>query len=173
MSDPLEYGLGIGLMPGMLPEFYQFLEDVVNIGQVKVPCQGQGPVLIHRIPNDGMTMADIIGAMCPITQMAHHHFTRMRKFLFEEFCFLMIVRILSGKFGQFLINLGKQTCPGGSVVVPFPEHVAVSGFDIQLHRNEAGTILPSVPLFFHQEVHFVKAPKSGPVLLLIIFQGFE
>ena len=55
---------------------------------------------------------------------------------------------------------------------PCSRNVSVSWFHIELNVRNSSTILTTIMLFFHQEVHFIDAIQRSAVFLQIVFHGF-
>ena len=57
----------------------------------------------------------------------------------------------------------NRTCPG---------NVALSRFHVELNVRNPRTILTTIVLFFHEEVHFINAIQRSTVFLQVVFHGF-
>ncbi len=105
--------------------------------------------------------------------MPKQHFACKVEVLLQNFWFFMMCRKLSPKLTKLLIYLVKNVGPGLRLIVSKLVHVGNSRFHIQLHRGNTCSILTSVSLFLHEEIHLVEAPKGGTVLFLVVIKGLE
>ena len=68
---------------------------------------------------------------------------------------------------------GENILYGTCAECSLAEHIFVAGKGMQLDNADAGTFLPTVVLFLHEQVKFVEGIGICAVLFLIVFERFE
>ena len=105
--------------------------------------------------------------------MPKQHFACKVEVLLENFCFVVMLREFPAVVAQLLINLVEDICPGLRLIIPQSMHVRDTRADIQLDTRNPCSILSSIPLFLHQEIHLVEAPEGGTILFLVVIKGLK
>ncbi len=80
-----------------MPPIYQEVEQLIDIGHVKVPCQHKGfghPVIKadHRLQ-----VFQVVGTKSPITQMPHEEFTGKLHIMFQPLNIINTLRIVQAE----------------------------------------------------------------------------
>jgi hypothetical protein len=76
------------------------------------------------------------------------------------------------QFFDFLSDLCEEVCNRLGGIAAEPMHEWIAGLRIQFDCGDAGTILPPVVLFFHEQVQLVKAVEYTAFLLHVVGEGF-
>jgi len=173
VADTLQNGFCIGHVSGVLPQLYEFFEEVIYIGKVEVSGNSECPVDVLMRTNHRVATADSIASLCTISQMAQEYFACKREMLLENFCFIMGFGKVSLKSFVGLIDFFEYVGPGLGFVASQSLHVWAPGSDIQFYYCQTCTILAAVSLLFHKHVELIEAPHGSTIFFLVIFEGFS
>src|SRR5258705_13475580 len=77
-------------------------------------------------------------------------------------------RMIFFQFIYFFFYLLKNICDGLRGITAHAIHKRITRFYIQFYSSNAGAVLPTVMLFFHQQVELIKAPQHCAIFLMVI-----
>ena len=165
-----EHDIGIGILTRMLSDGSDTGKHFVHICHVEVTAKGKvlRPPVVPSEKRMDIRYAGFSGGR--ITQMSHVYFPRKGQ------CTLgkpSIVQLLPGQILEVGLHRFKNFSDGTGTQRPFTEHILFTRICFQFHTCQSGTFLPTVMLFFHQQVELIEPIHPCPVLLFVILQRFK
>ena len=156
----------------MLSQRDKFVQHLVDIGEVKVACQNQVASFPVVFSQKGVQVLQFVFAKGAITQVSEEKLARKACVLFQ------IVDVLRF-FGLFLLESShvlEGFCKNvlnrlGTVALGYV-YILFAGLGVKLDVGKTCSVLPSVVLLLHKEIHSVQCP-CVTVLFLVIFQRFK
>ena len=151
----LEHGHRVGLLLGVLAEFHEDVEQLVDVGQVEVSSEGEGPGAPVVLPKEGVDALDGVAPVGAVAEVSQEDFAREGAVLLEPIGILEALRMVFLGVGKPAHDLREEVlnrllgCGAGSAEVAF------AGGDVNLDVGQAHTVLSPVPLLLHQQVHLV------------------
>ena len=167
VTNFLQDGHGVRLLFGVLANVDQHIEQFVDIGQVevagghKVPCP---PIVLAE---ERVAIFNLILPKSSIAEVAQKQLPR------EGVVFLKRHGVPQGRRFEVLEpphDFLEQILDGARIDGPHTGDVTLARIDVELDVRQPGTVLASVVLFLHQQVHLVEPVKRGAVLLHIVLQ---
>ncbi len=108
-----------------------------------------------------------------ITHMPQEQFSYIRNILFLRRHIIGIFRISSQLFINSFINLSKHILNWLSLIRTNSANISLSRLHIQFDTCKSGSILPTIVLFLHHQIHFLYPIKGRTILFFVIFKRFK
>ena len=118
-----------------------------------------------------MNRFDAVAAKGTVSHVTQKQFTEIRNTLFLQIDVLGELRIFSKFIIDSRVDLAKNVLNRLCRVGPYATDVALSWSHVEFNARQASTVLTSIVLLLHHEVHLVDPVKRRPVFFLVKAQG--
>ena len=145
-------------------DVYQ-IEQFFGVDQVEVAGQCQVAGRTNVFFDKRMAKCHIIFTLRTIPQVAQQQLAQKRQVTLSQTGMFQHVGLVLFQLGYFGTYFGKNVGNGLVGNAAHPVHKGVARFGIEFYRCKTGAILPTVVLFFHQQVQLVDAVHDGSVFL--------
>ena len=170
VSHLFQHGHCIGLLLGVLSELDQFLEELIDIGEVEVAGEGEGAAAPIVLTEERVDAFDGVAAIGAIAEVTEKDFSCEGKLLLEPFGVLEPFRVVLAGVGEPAHDLCEEVLDGLLRRGPGPAEVAVAGRNVELDIGQTYSVLTAVALLLHQEVHLVQAVEGRPVGVDVVLE---
>ena len=165
VTHQLEGDVGVAVDAWRLPLGGEELEDLIDVGHIEVSAEAEvlGPPVVAS--EEGMDVGEPALSGGGVAEVTH-----------VELSGEVGMEGLGGRGGEFLLVLIDSPEYLGDGILPLgflAEHVFLTSRGIEVDASHAGSLLPAVVLFLHEEVELVQAVAPRAVLLLVIVKWLE
>ena len=157
IPEALENHLGIRVTDGIQTPIHQLIEQLPGVGHVEVA--GQGEVAAGGVVSTDkwVTVGHGVTRMCAVAQMPDENLAQERAASFQ----LQVAQLLESGGAQpvDVAHDGVEDPLDGVVLVGTDAlDVLGAGGHVELDHGDAGPVLPSIVLLFHQQVQLAQTP---------------
>ena len=170
VADLLQDRDRVGLLFGVLSEFNQLFEELVDVGQVEVAGEGEGPAAPIVLAEERVHPFNGVPAVRAVAQVAEKDLAGEGVFPLEPigvFEALWVVLPGVGKPAHYLREEVFDRLLGRG---PGAAQIALARRYVEFDVGQAHAVLPAVALLLHQEVHLVQAIESRPVGVDVVLE---
>ena len=146
----LEHGHRVGLLLGVLAQIHKDVEQLVDVGQVEVPGQGEGPAPPIVLPEEGVDALDGVATVGAVAEVPQEDLAGEGVVLLEPVGILEALWIVLTRVGEAAHDLGEKVLDRVLGRGAGPAEVTVAGGDVEFNIGQALAVLPAVPLLLHQ-----------------------
>jgi hypothetical protein len=165
MVDHFHHGGQIALFLELARVDVYQRKQLVGVYQVEITREGKVPGR-NRISFDkGMAEFGAVLPLGAIAEMTQQHFSHEGDMSFHETGVLFYIGLILFQLLYLPHYFRKNVRDGLVIAAADPVKKRVPGFGVQFDCGYSGSILPSVVLFFHQEVQLIQTIQDSAVLL--------
>jgi hypothetical protein len=144
------------------------IEQLIRVHQVEITGQSQVERRDRISFNKRVAELGIISALGAVPKVAQQQFSDKGYMSFHQTWVLSDIRLILFKLFHFPHNFGEDVGNRLMITAPDAMEKGVTGLYIQFDRRYSSSVLPTVVLFFHQQVQLIQAVQDSAVLLEII-----
>ncbi len=167
MSDFFHYRDGIGLFFGMHAQLNEVLKKLIGVGHVKITCNDQvavHPIILTQKRVNGF---DTVTPKSAVAHMPQKQFAQIRYALFLKVDVITEIRV----FGKFvidaLVDLPENILNRLGSIGADTTDITLTRRDIEFNPCQSSTVLATIVLLFHHQIHLVDPVKRRPVFFFI------
>ena len=167
VSNLFKDGHRVGLLLGVLANFDQHIEQLVDVGEVEVAGDHKvagAPVVLAQ---KGVAIFNVVFAKRSIAQVPQEEFASEGVVVLQGHG---VAQILSGEVLETPHDFLEEVLDGTAIHRTHSGDVPFSGVDVQLDVGQPCPVLPAVVLLLHEQVHFVQAVKRRAVLVNVVLK---
>ena len=167
MTNALKNGHRVGFLLGVLPESDQLVKQLVGVGHIEVARNDEVACAPVVLAQKRMAILNLVFAVSAVPQVGQKQFPGKRHFLLQKLAVFQLLRGEPFKTGH---DAAEDVLDGPRVHGTNPGNVPLARGDVQLDVGESGSVLATVVLLLHEQVHLIESIKCTAVFVDVVLQ---
>ena len=161
---------GVCLLFGVLSQADQDVEQFVDVGEVEVSSEREGPTSPVVLAQEWVYALNGVSAIGAVAQVTQEDLSSKGEFFLQPLGVFQAFWVVLLCIGKTPHDLREQVFNGLFGDRAGTAQIAVARRNVELNVGQSHPVLTAVALFLHQEVHLVQAVKGRPIMVDVVLK---